>query len=296
MRDVVDNARAGTTKLFLNNWKQYTTNPFVLECVTGCKINFEVIPYQSQEPRPIRMKIEEQLALENMIESFEKEGVITKTTRETGDFVNTVFLREKRDSCDIDKKYRMILNVKELNLSVQYKHFKMDTLESCLNMMERNCYMASIDLSNAYHSVPMDPCFSKYLKFQFKGQLYKYLVLPQGFKDSPRIFTKIMKPIVAHLHEKGHFASLYIDDFYLQGSTYEQCVDNVKYTQALVQSLGFSISSKVNNNSHPGVIPFGLYFQLKGHDSVLVPLEKKQNPETDTGLSDLPKVVDTASG
>ena len=180
-----------------------------------------------------------------MVEQYEKEGVVMKSTREEGDYMNSVFLREKK-FCDSreEKKYRLILNVKDLNMHVEYVHFKMDSLESCLNLMEPNCYMASIDLSNAYHSVPMHPNFTKYLKFKIDHQVYKYLVLPQGFRDSPRIFTKIMKPVVAHLRQNGFLSSLYIDDFYLQGSTFSECKENVDYTSAVLRSLGFEISPK----------------------------------------------------
>ena len=103
----------------------------------------------------------------------------------------------------------------------------MDSLESCLNLMEYNCFMASIDLADAYHSIPMHPSHTKFLKFEVKGQSYKYLVLPQGYKDSPRIFTKITKPIVSHLHERGILGSIYIDDLNDQGSTFEEYKSNV---------------------------------------------------------------------
>ncbi|GFN87753.1 hypothetical protein PoB_001425900 [Plakobranchus ocellatus] len=120
----------------------------------------------------------------------------------------------------------------------------MDTLVSCLNLMERECFMASIDLENAYHSVPVHPDYTKFLKFIVEDQLYKYLVLPQGYRDSPRLFTKITKPIIAHLHDKGILCSLYIDDLYIQGSNYTECKQSVEYACKLFKSLGFDISPK----------------------------------------------------
>ncbi|GFO07576.1 Gag-Pol polyprotein [Plakobranchus ocellatus] len=120
----------------------------------------------------------------------------------------------------------------------------MDTLESCLNLMERGCYMASIDLENAYHSVPIHSEYTKFLKFKIDDQLYKYLVLPQGYRDSPRIFTKLTKPIISHLHERGILYSLYIDDLYIQGSDFADCQQKVEYASSVLKSLGFDISPK----------------------------------------------------
>ena len=54
-----------------------------------------------------------------------------------------------------DGSYRLILNLKKFNDSVQYEHFKMDNLTSATQMMTRGCYMASVDLRHAYYSVPI---------------------------------------------------------------------------------------------------------------------------------------------
>ena len=59
----------------------------------------------------------------------------------------------------------MILNLKQLNKSVEYEDFKMDTLQTVIRMMKANCYMASIDIKDAYYSVPIAETDQKYLKF-----------------------------------------------------------------------------------------------------------------------------------
>ena len=41
-----------------------------------------------------------------------------------GQFISPIFVRPKKNG-----EYRMILNFKKLNESVEYHHFKMDTLE-----------------------------------------------------------------------------------------------------------------------------------------------------------------------
>ena len=58
--------------------------------------------------------------LQCMIKDFLRDGVIVECDREDNDYVNTVFLRAKRDIGDGVKQYRMILNFKELSHHVQY--------------------------------------------------------------------------------------------------------------------------------------------------------------------------------
>ena len=101
-----------TTKDCLDKWQELTSDPVILEYVSGCKIDFESFPIQDSLPHIIKMNSEEDSALRSLIESFLREGVIRKTFRENGDYINNVFLREKRVS---EIKYRMILNVKSLN-------------------------------------------------------------------------------------------------------------------------------------------------------------------------------------
>ena len=116
-----------------------------------------------------------------------------------GGFISSIFLREKRD-----KQHRLILNLKKFNKFAAYRHFKMDTLSTVLSMVRENCYMSSIDLCNAYYSVPVALSDQKYLIFCFEGQLYKYVCLPNGLSSTPRIFTKLLKPVYSALRKQGH--------------------------------------------------------------------------------------------
>jgi len=233
----------GRIRHYANKWRKLTKDKHILQCVTGCRLNLTSTPIQNKKPSQIKFNYEAQKALDLMIEELEKDEVIEKCNFEHGDFMNNVFLVEKRSAEAV--KYRCILNMKTLNKEfIEFTHFKMCTLNTCLDLMEPNCFMASLDLSNAYHTVPIHPEDKKYLKFEIRNQTYCYLTLPQGYRDSPRIFTKLLAPLLKHLRERNFISSVYIDDFYLQGADYYECKTNVLYTKALLQSLGFIISDK----------------------------------------------------
>ena len=233
----------GRLKLFYPEWLKITKDKFVLQCIKqGCRLNITSVPVQFKKPNQLKFNIEEQKALDNMILQMEKEKVIKKCKIEKGDFINNVFLVQKNTE---EIKYRCILNMKTLNKEyIELTHFKMDTLNTCLQLMSKDCFMASIDISNAYHHIPIHPDFYKYLKFEIGNQTYMYQTLPQGFRDSPRLFTKCLKPVLQHLREKGYMSSIYIDDFYIQGNDYPECDANVIYTVKKLKQLGFLISDK----------------------------------------------------
>ena len=121
-----------------------------------------------------------------------------------------------------------------------YVHFKMET-SAVLNLITSGCYLASIDLKDAYNSVPIHSDYIKYLKFFWIGQLYKFLVLPNGLCSEPRKFTKLIKPPNSILRMEGHIIAIYIDDLINVGHTCDEYYKNIDSYINLLQHLGFKI-------------------------------------------------------
>ena len=113
-------------------------------------------------------------------------------------FISNVFIRPKKDGT-----FRMILNLKPRNEFVDYHHFKMDTFRTALKLIRPVCFMASVDLKDAYYSIPIAEQDRKFFMFQWKGEYYQFTCLPNGLSSAPRIFTKILKPVYAHLRSIG---------------------------------------------------------------------------------------------
>ena len=75
-------------------------------------------------------------------------------------YVFSIFLREKKNN-----HHRLILNLKNFNKHMTHRNFKMDTLNTALRIIWKNCYVASTDLSYAYYSVPVIAVDQKYYNF-----------------------------------------------------------------------------------------------------------------------------------
>ena len=83
----------------------------------------------------------------------------------------------------------------------------MDTLTSILKLVHKDVWMSSVDLKQAYYTCPIAKCHQQYLKFSWKGELYKYTYFPNGLAFCPRKFTKLLKPVFATLRQKGDLLS-----------------------------------------------------------------------------------------
>ena len=123
----------------------------------------------------------------------------------------------------------------------------MHGLKEILKLVERNCYMAVLDIKDAYYSIPVEERFQKYLKFVWKGVLYQFFMLPNGLSPYSRWFTKMLKPHLAESRELKYDIPAYIDDMYLQDNTKTKCVSNIVATIKNLRSLGFTIHTGKSN-------------------------------------------------
>ena len=87
--------------------------------------------------------------------------------------------------------------------------------------------MVSLDLKDAYLHVPIHPSHWRYFWFALRNAegaltVYQWKVLPFGLASAPRVFTKILAPVAAHLHLQGCLMYPYIDDiFHAQASQHQ---------------------------------------------------------------------------
>ena len=72
---------------------------------------------------------------------------------------------------------------------------------------------AGLDLKDAFLHVPISAWVKKFLRYKWKGKLYKWQVLPFGLKCSPRILTYMVAPIIKFLRSRGIRLTAFMDDF-----------------------------------------------------------------------------------
>ena len=144
------------------------------------------------------------------------------------------------------------------------------------NLITPNCFMASLDLKDAYNSVFVVHENRKYLRFKFNGNLLQYTSLPNGLPSCPRTFTKILKPVLSTLHKEGHIASAYIDDIYLQGDSLEECLATVMKAIKLFTTLGFIIHPSKSTFIPSQKIKM-LGFVLNSKDMTVSPTQDKRD-------------------
>ena len=229
----------GRLKNYLPFWKTLTSDNYILQLVAGAKLEFNC-PVRQNVPRPqIRCSHEDKYKIDLEVNKYLNSGIIERANHSQGEYVSQIFPVPKKTG-----GLRIILNLKPLNLDIVYKHFKMENLNTVLNLVEQDCFMASIDLQDAYYSVNINTRYRKCLRFLWNGQLFQFTCLPNGLSSAPRWFTKLLKPVFANLRNQGYISVYFLDDTWLMGKTKDDCYLNVVATQKMLTDAGFLINVK----------------------------------------------------
>ena len=118
----------------------------------NCHIEFDSTPapdINSIRP-PNAFSSGECQIIDQEIQKFLSKGIIRPSVSTPGDILSPIFVTPKKDG-----SYRVIFNLKKLNQSLSYYHFKLDTLQTAITLVKPFCYMSSIDLKDAYYSIPI---------------------------------------------------------------------------------------------------------------------------------------------
>ena len=229
--------RAGNIANCKRAWRELTSDRWLLKCVNGMEIQFLVWPVQNRVPHPFRLSKEEIEFVDNELTGLLEKQVIKLVEPVRGQWISNIFLRPKQNG-----KFRMILDLTELNKLIKYEHFKMFNLRTALDLIKPGDWMASADLTDAYYSVPINEKHKKFLRFFWKGKILEYQALPNGLSPGPRVFTKLLKPLYSSMAEKGHTSFPYIDDSFVLGETKNECREAVKDLVQGFEDLGFTIN------------------------------------------------------
>lgn len=214
-----------------------TSDQKILEAISGYRLPFtQQPPSQTSEPSVHLSNLEEQFCSQE-ISRLLYMGAIESALVSELQFLSSFFIIEKPSG-----GWRFILNLKNLNRFIIAPHFKLEDWKTIIRLISPGDYLTSIDLIDAYFLIPVHQDDRKYLRFRFRDRLFQFKVLPFGLASAPYIFTKVMKPVICSLRERGFFSVIYLDDFLLIAPSYNQCLDNIYTTVELLSSLCFLVN------------------------------------------------------
>jgi hypothetical protein len=187
-------AVASRLKNFATRWPSVTSDQWVLDVVReGLANDFISKPVQKVTPPQITMSAEMSAVCDAEVRELLSKRAISEVTDGSSGFVCSFFCIKKKQA----GQFRPIVNLKPLNKFIRYQHFKMENLESVRFLFRKGDWLAKVDLKDAYFTVPVRKSQHKYLRFRWKERVFEFNCMAFGLAPTPRIFTKILKVVMA---------------------------------------------------------------------------------------------------
>ena len=92
----------------------------------------------------------------------------------------------------------------------------METPANLRHSIQKGDWVISVDLTDAYLHVPIHQLSRKFLRFCYQDEVFQFRVLPFGLSVSPRVFTRVVDAMMAHVWSLGFQVHHYLDDWLLR--------------------------------------------------------------------------------
>ncbi len=229
----------GRLRLFHSNWEFLCKDKWISNSIRqGFSIDFLAVPSRGNFlPSTIAMSREMEAVCDREVEELLAKKAVIEIEDDSKGFLSALFVVPKKSG-----GFRPIVNLKALNKFVRYEHFKMEGLETVKNLVRKGDWMVKLDLKDAYLTVPILPAHQKFLRFVWRKRFYQFSCLPFGLSSAPRLFTKILKVVVAFLRERGLRLVIYLDDILILNEDKLKLESDFSFVVSFLESLGFLVN------------------------------------------------------
>ena len=178
-------------------------------------------------------------------------GAIRPVNFTNAAFYSRLFLVPKKGG-----DLRPVIDLSALNQFVINEHFQMENISCLKQILNQNDFTVKLDLKDAYLTVGVHEQSQHYLRFIWQRQLYQFQALPFGLCTAPRVFTKLLKPVITFLRTHNIRLLIYLDDILIVGSVIKTLKEQTGQVLGLLQSLGFIINFEKSVLSPSPVMEF----------------------------------------
>ena len=201
--------------------KLWSTGPSDVGLVKGAQ---PVVIRPKTEYRPrlrqYPLKPDAQEGIRPVIQDLLKAGVITECMDSP---VNTPIFPVKK--AHPSTGWRMVQDLIAVNNAVIQRAPCVADPHTLLNSLDPKAKVFTVvDISNAFFSVPVHKDSQFWFAFTYEGKRYTFTRLPQGYCESPTIYSQVLQASLSTFNPPCNSQILtYVDDILIASETEEQC-------------------------------------------------------------------------
>lgn len=221
--DILDKFLSEFKSVFKNELGKYNGNPIRFKIAKEVKPIFakaRTVPFAYKEN------------LEKELDKLEKENVIKKV--DMSDWgTPLVVIVKKTGGLRICADYSVTINP-----HLDDMNYPLPRIEELFRALSGGKLFTKIDLSKAYHQLPVDDETSRILAWSTHKGIYAVNRLPFGCKPNTAIFQSLMEKLLLGCKS----TAVFVDDIVITGKTIEEHISNVKEVLGRLQKAGLTVN------------------------------------------------------
>ena len=222
-------------------WRKVTNDRWVLDIVDrGYKVQFVSTPPTPMVTPSLPTDAAGRAVLDTEVEAMLAKGAIRLVAKgDQNGVISPFFARPK----STPGKWRPIVSLKKVNKYIRKVPFRMVTVKDIRLWVREGYYFSSLDLQDAYFSIPLHHTVYRFTRFVWGDLTYEFMTNMFGLGPSARLFTKVLAQVIRFLRKE--FRTLlqgYIDDFLFQAITVDLCLLHTHIAIIIFHCLGFEVN------------------------------------------------------
>lgn len=208
---------------------------------SGLTLSFIRLPPVTSTPRAVQLPgdpTRRQILLDEVAALLDKNALERVDQSDPGFFSHLFTVPKKSGG------FRPVIDLKRLNQHIRCPHFKMETDRSIRAQLEVGEWTTSVDFTDAYLHIMVDPGHRKFFRMNILGESFQFRSMCFGLNIAPRVFTKLLEPVASHLRSRGIHLHRYLDDWLFRGATPEIVTEHTSIALQLFQRLGLIVNYK----------------------------------------------------
>lgn len=219
------------------------------------------LPFKDGEPGQAYLEKNNKSALDNL--PFVRESVkkyldkdVIQRWKQRPLCVSPLTVASRELDSEEEIKNRLCLDLSRwINKLLQKENVTLPSLDKVLKTLLPGDFMATYDLSSAYHHVRIHPDHWKYLGFAVPNQdtgedeYYVFTCMPFGLASATHCLARITKPLCALLAKEGIRNSIYIDDGWIPALLKILAQQHLERTLQVLQQAGFVVSEEKTDSA-----------------------------------------------
>jgi transposase InsO family protein len=200
---------------------------------TTVKHTIEIRNTRPIAQRPYRKTSAQEKIIAEMCEQFYRDNIIRPSQ---SPWSSPVVLQKKKDG-----SWRFCIDFRKLNEVTEKDNYPLPRIQEILDALNGSKYFSKLDFQGGYHQVSIDELDKPKTAFITRDMLWEYNVMPQGIKNGPPTFQRIVNNLLGNL--QWQCALAYIDDIIIYSKSMSEHLQHLEQVLSLLHHANFRLNA-----------------------------------------------------